>query len=239
MDKLEKTQNFLESSFKTFNRKYFKNKLEEIPMRWHDKSYSSFMYNIKLYSISPKKILIRNNVKTFEEFRNTLVHEMLHYYVDCHLLNITNDKWYNFLQACAKKGKPSKSDIINLLGEPHGTLWLTQAKKLNSKFKELNIGAYQNDTEYDSSVSKKLHLLLEEEGRKKSYVCLSESRYKELLKSLGSKGETSWYELEVNYDNLTFNLKETKEGTRFKREYVKYLKNNGIISGKLKYLGSK
>ena len=232
-------ESFLHANFDNFNEKYFSNKLKEIPIHWWNKEHSTFQYSIKIREIIPNKIFVSNNVKSFSEFRNVLVHEMLHYYVDCFIIKPTNEQWVTFLKSCIKKGKASQTDMRKLMGEPHGILWLSYAKKLNSKYKELNITAYQRDTKYESSKSKKLHLLLEEQGRKKHYFCLSELRFKNLLKTLSKKGKSSWYELKVNHDNLAYNLKETPEGSRFKREYINYLKSIGALSGELKYLGSK
>lgn len=230
---------FLKYNFDNFNKKYFNNKLKEIPLHWWSKEHSVFQYSIKPKEVLPNKIFISNNIKTFTDFRNALVHEMIHYYVDCYLVSISDIQWIVFLKSCIAKGKASQSDIKKLMGEPHGTLWLSYAKKLNSKYKELNITAYQKDTKYEYSKSKKLHLVLEEVGRKKNYFCLSESRFKTLINSLSKKGNSSWYELKINHNNLVYNLKETPEGKRFKREYINYLKSIEAFSGELRYLGNK
>lgn len=143
-NQIELTEDFLEEAFKKFNAKYFDNKLDPIPLEID----SSIEENGKfVYTINPstksfvKDRIVMNPVtgESFARFRNTLVHEMLHYYV--HIYNPLPDEVWN--QAIFNFFRGKRRKALSLLESTpatcHGGLWLKLAKELNKKYKELAI----------------------------------------------------------------------------------------------------
>ena len=146
--KIELTSDFLNEAFDKFNSKYFDNKLAKLKVTLEDDLASKkgnvgeFVYSIDFSSraFKPWGIKIDKSCESsLAEFRNTLVHEMLHYYVHCYT-EIPEEDW-QAAYFCYCRG--NKRKYKSLLGcsdaTCHGGVWLKMAKQLNSKFKELAI----------------------------------------------------------------------------------------------------
>ena len=95
---IELTQEFLENAYKKFNAKYFNNALPNIPLfiAKGEDQVGAFKYSIDWANkrINPINITVDPNLNvSFSAFRNTLVHEMLHFYVDCFVNHFSSDVW--------------------------------------------------------------------------------------------------------------------------------------------------
>lgn len=241
---IEYTSSFLNKWFKDFNKKYFNNKLKVIPTNWGNKKGSYFTYSINMQQrkIAPVKISIRKTISTFEDLRNNLVHEMLHYYVDCHLINPDKYNWIEYVRIYKNSGR---SKAINyLLGEPHGSMWQEQARTLNSTYKELDICSFADDTSKNLSKlkkdAKKLHLICEiiYENKKSSgksrYYFVSQQRYNKIINSLKNKKQKDsysvFYEHSIDTRKLVSSLKETPDGYHLKTSSLKYYENLKVIN---------
>lgn len=136
---------FCEKAFDKFNQKYFDGKLEKLPFELKSMGdidgQFGFAVNYRDKKFEPR--VIRINTKdnwTLSTFRNTLVHEMLHYYVHCYNNGLTDEDWqlafYNFI-----RGKKRKANSILEVSDAtcHGGIWLKSAKELNKKYPELSI----------------------------------------------------------------------------------------------------
>ena len=142
---IELTQDFLESAYKKFNTKYFNNALPDIPLfiAKGDDQVGAFKYSIDWGNkrITPIDITVDPKLnKSLSAFRNTLVHEMLHFYVDCFVNHFSSDIWANALFLYLR-GKTSKWKSLLKCSDAqaHGGEWLRLAKKLNNKYPELGI----------------------------------------------------------------------------------------------------
>lgn len=143
--------------FDEFNTKYFNNKLEKIPviitipeendkLNLNDigKTIASIYYTHR--SIITKEILLnKNKIYSFEEFRDALVHEMIHYYVNVYFPPKEN-QWNMVLKTYTLdelKITKNSIDTFNILGlndnKNHKGQWKYMADKLNKDFPELKI----------------------------------------------------------------------------------------------------
>ena len=245
-ENVEYNEQFIKYWFDKFNKKYFKNQLKEIPLSWCNKTKSTFFCcaNVELKKIQPIRItLSKKNITDFNSFRNHLVHEMVHYYVNCYLLEPNKYTWMEFVRIYKNKGK--EKAYRYLLGEHHNSMWLSQASTLNKKFKELDITAFQHDSVRNREDSN-LHLIEKvtydnEKSRGKSrYYCLSDSRLKKLKRSfkhIKNTPRNDYYEVEVYRDKLTHSIHETKEGYYLLNKYIYYLEKQNAL-GFAKFLGS-
>ena len=146
--KIELTSDFLNEAFDKFNSKYFDNKLAKLKVTLEDDLASKkgnvgeFVYTIDFSSrtFKPWEIKIDKSCESsLAEFRNTLVHEMLHYYVHCYT-EIPEEDWQDaYFYYCRGNKRKYKSLLGCSDATCHGGVWLKMAKQLNSKFKELAI----------------------------------------------------------------------------------------------------
>ena len=142
---LEIDEEFCQKAFDKFNTKYFEGKLAKLPFEIKNIpgvcgqfSFSSDFGNKKFI---PKCIRINtNNEWTLSSFRDTLVHEMLHYYVDCYDNDLTEDDWREALFYFLRNNKRKARSILGISDATcHGGKWLKLAKELNKKYPELSI----------------------------------------------------------------------------------------------------
>lgn len=146
--KIELTSDFLNDAFDKFNSKYFDNKLAKLKVTLEDDLSSKkgnvgeFVYSIDFSNrtFKPWEIKIDQSCQSsLAEFRNTLVHEMLHYYVHCYT-EIPEEDWQEaYFYYCRGNKRKYKSLLGCSDATCHGGVWLKMAKQLNSKFKELAI----------------------------------------------------------------------------------------------------
>ena len=143
--KIELTPDFLSDAFDKFNAKYFDNKLEKIKVTLENDmngNIGQFVYSIDFSNrtFKPWGIKIDKYCQTsLAEFRNTLVHEMLHYYVHCYT-EIPEEDWQEaYFYYCRGNKRKYKSLLGCSDATCHNGVWLKMAKQLNSKFKELAI----------------------------------------------------------------------------------------------------
>ncbi len=143
--KIELTPDFLSDAFDKFNSKYFDNKLEKIKVTLENDmngNIGQFVYSIDFSNrtFKPWGIKIDKYCQTsLAEFRNTLVHEMLHYYVHCYT-EIPEEDWQEaYFYYCRDNKRKYKSLLGCSDATCHNGVWLKMAKQLNSKFKELAI----------------------------------------------------------------------------------------------------
>lgn len=143
--KIELTSDFMNDAFDKFNAKYFDNKLAKIKVTLDDDmkgNVGQFVYSIDFSNrtFKPWGIKIDKYCQSsLAEFRNTLVHEMLHYYVHCYT-EIPEEDWEEaYFYYCRGKKRKYKSLLGCSDATCHNGVWLKMAKQLNSKFKELAI----------------------------------------------------------------------------------------------------
>lgn len=143
--KIELTNEFVNQAFDKFNAKYFDNKLDKLNVKLEQlkNDMGRFVYsvNFSAQKFVPTGILIDPNCNvSLAEFRNTLVHEMLHYYVHCYDNGLTEDDWYEAYNYCCRGKRRKWLSILNCSDATcHNGIWLKKAKELNKKFKELGI----------------------------------------------------------------------------------------------------
>lgn len=143
--KIELTPEFLSDAFDKFNAKYFDNKLAKIKVTLENDmngNIGQFVYSIDFSgrTFKPWGIKIDKYCQSsLAEFRNTLVHEMLHYYVHCYT-EIPEEDWQEaYFYYCRGNKRKYKSLLGCSDATCHNGVWLKMAKQLNSKFKELAI----------------------------------------------------------------------------------------------------
>ena len=159
-NRIEIDQEFVEKAFNKFNQKYFNGVLVPIPIHIasSDKAAGCFASSTDLQNkkIIPKYIQLNPkdcNI-SFSSFRNTFVHEMLHYYVHCYMPldpnpEINENIWNEALNAArlATFGLFNRNKHLNKVKKllelsdvySHSKRWLKLAKQLNSKYPELTI----------------------------------------------------------------------------------------------------
>ncbi len=116
-DRIQLTQDFLEMTFEHYNAIYFDGILPRIPLR--AKIFSG--NDLGLFSEAGPSISIADGEWIYQTYRNTMVHEMCHYYV-----YLTGGTWG--------------------MGDGHGKDWLAIVKKLNDNYPELDISMYGDET---------------------------------------------------------------------------------------------
>ena len=142
---IEIDEEFCQKAFDKFNTKYFEGKLAKIPFECKPLPGLCGQFNYST-NFSNKKFIplnIRVNTDqewTFSSFRDTLVHEMLHYYVDCYDNGLTDEDWREALFYFLRSNKRKARSILNTSDAAcHGGNWLKFAKELNKKYPELCI----------------------------------------------------------------------------------------------------
>lgn len=134
-------EDFIKKYWSEFNEKYFDGELSEIPLIWKNSKnvngFSSWIFDAFNIKIKATKITLNPiTLDTFEKFKNTLVHEMIHQYV---YQTITTDmiKRANvYGKALSTKWKKYLS-LTDLTA--HSGLWKQKAEKLNSLDSTLKI----------------------------------------------------------------------------------------------------
>lgn len=143
--KIELTNEFVNQAFDKFNAKYFDNKLDKLNVKIESikNCMGKFIYSVNFSSqkFVPTEILIDPSCNaSLAEFRNTLVHEMLHYYVHCYDNGLTEDDWYEAYQYFCRGKRRKWLSILDCSDATcHNGIWLKKAKELNKKYKELGI----------------------------------------------------------------------------------------------------
>lgn len=143
---IEIDNEFCEKAFDKFNQKYFEGKLAKIP--FEIKSIGGgiegqFVCSVNFRDKKFDPICIKINKKddwTLSTFRNTLVHEMLHYYVHCYNNGLTEQDWQSAYFYYIRGKKRKANSILEVSDATcHGGIWLKLAKTLNKKYPELCI----------------------------------------------------------------------------------------------------
>lgn len=142
---IEIDNDFCEKAFDKFNQKYFEGKLAKIPFEIKNipgcEGQFSFSVNYREKKFIPNCIRMTNkDTWTLSSFRNTLVHEMLHYYVDCYDNGLTDEDWNSSIYYFLRGNKRKARSIIGTSDAAcHSGNWLKFAKELNKKYPELCI----------------------------------------------------------------------------------------------------
>ena len=223
--KIELTNEFVNQAFDKFNAKYFDNKLDKLPVRIQElkNDMGRFVYsaNFSAQKFDASEILIDPSCGvSFAEFRNTLVHEMLHYYVHCYDNGLTENDWYEAYSYCCRGKRRKWLSILDCTDATcHNGNWLKKAKELNKKFKELGITRNEyisKNAEQDKmAVINKLkdafivESLYQYEGwhgkMKKYYVyCIMNRKDFENLLNICKEGH---FEYDVNDYQLQYNMR--------------------------------
>lgn len=143
--KIELTNEFVNQAFDKFNAKYFDNKLDKLPVKIEPikgcAGKFNYSVNFSAQKFEASHILIDPNCDvSLAEFRNTLVHEMLHYYVHCYDNGLSENDWYDaYHYYCRGKRRKWLSILDCSDATCHNGIWLKKAKELNKKYKELGI----------------------------------------------------------------------------------------------------
>lgn len=233
----ELTEDKLKMYFYIFNDKYFNNKLKSIPLYCVNVNTAS---NRNELGDLQTKIDLNNNkiinycininvdrIKDFSTFRNALVHEMIHYYVNVYYPP-TKDMWsevHTFIRKQNSNENYIKSKINDILKQDedhlHQGKWLEMATKLNDEFKELNITEITEginiDPDYIKNYINTYKLLWH--NKEELYIFNKDNNnYKNILITLqkgSSKNkdfEGDWYELKINADLTLFDNFIVKTG---------------------------
>ena len=142
---IEIDNEFCEKAFDKFNTKYFEGKLAKLPIELKSIPGISGQFGSSTDFTNKKFIphTIRINKDrewTYSSFRDTLVHEMLHYYVDCYDNGLTDEDWQSALFYFLRGNKRKARSILGTSDAAcHSGNWLKFAKELNKKYPELSI----------------------------------------------------------------------------------------------------
>lgn len=231
----ELNEESLKKYFNLFNEKYFNNELPPIELKLTTikdakNKYAigdmNFEINTELNKIKPLNIIINNNrIHVFNGFRNTLVHEMIHYWV---ILNFPpNELLWKIFHKFEKEStitnpfeyRNKMYEILHLSKDKsHEGKWQEMADKLNNKFKELNVTIKGNgDEPLEKGFLEKylnthtLFLQKKYDGNKCIHIVYTDSsKYKEIMEAI-KLGESSykekegkWYKLNVDSDEVKF-----------------------------------
>ena len=240
-----RSESFLRNYFNIFNKKYFNNVLRKVDLEWNDthKSFFSYQASVEHKKIVPVKISI-SYTDDFNKFRNSLVHEMLHYYVNCCIMEFSLSDWISFVNICKNQNYDKAIEVM--LGSKHNSTWLYIARELNSEHKELSIKPFISET----SNVEDLHLIKTVEFQDKNsrgkvnYICLPTDRFNKLKSRFNGNQvdfpRTDFFEFEINKDNIDMScISETKGSSLLRKEFIKFLEESETINNnKIKYLGS-
>lgn len=261
---IEYTSSFIKTWFDKFNQKYFDNKLNNINTNWDNSidCNGCFVFSIDVFlkEITPLSIKLKpKNISSFDSFRNVLVHEMLHYYVDCFDSDLSDNDWLKAVQIKMTKGEQDKEflDTLRLSSNKcHEGNWLKLANNLNSKYKELSISAFgDRDIGLSSSDTidyKNIHLMYvryvdkEREKTLEKYKGYTKEKYNDVIKHIKeyknsgkkSKIEYYFYDLEIDRNKLKVSgFSENLGNESFKEDYINYLKSSGVVKKGITLLG--
>ena len=235
--------------FDEFNTKYFNNKLEKIPviitapeendkLNLNDigKTIANIYYTYR--SIVTEEILLnKNKIYSFEEFRDALVHEMIHYYVNVYYPPKPSN-WVNVQNQYTEEELKNPKNLISIFttleiidNQNHEGHWNDMANKLNDDFTELNIidSKKQVSPEYIKNyISKHTIYTIND----KLFVLKNGSDHYNNMKTLIDNGTTKIDWCAGNLYELVFEPSQI-EGFDFFMVYKNHLKEN-IYNVKLK-----
>lgn len=240
------TSEFLNQKFNEYNEKYFNGSLEKIPLRWKTMKskngyfkhgFNIFSQKIIFYEIA----LNKNTLTTIENFRNTFVHEMLHYYVNA---NVTEDQ-INYANSVGKCGSRSWNNAMEW-GDTacHEGTWKRLATELNRKYKELNIlrmggnDSLENRTSTGRikkqaiNVANSGHILIHRQFNHEFFTFVNDETYKQLLKDIKENKTTGdWYEYKFDSKKIAeYGVKLCSSINKgYKKSYFTMLCKEGVI----------
>lgn len=151
----DKTPEEYKKYYILFNKKYFNNELPEIPIenvtfKEADNptniGYSIFNINLNKQCLDKFSIKINKDyISNFDEFRNVLVHEMIHIYtyINVNIPSINWNKAFNYVKECNdNKNFVNDYTLKNILGidneSSHKGKWKEKADYLNKNFPEFD-----------------------------------------------------------------------------------------------------
>ncbi len=227
----ELTEDKLKMYFYIFNDKYFNNKLKSIDLNlvnFSNANRDSIGFTNTTLDFEHEKLMCNSininvdRIRTFKGFRDTLVHEMLHYYIysnyqpDSSLWKKVKTK-YNTKLKNHTLTDIDKMDIMSILkideeSAHNDNIWKTMIAKLKHDFNELNnLDRYNNsddiplDTDYiDNFIKNNTVFLCKINNNLTVYVYENNSEnYKNII-SLLKNGQTTdecfcgeWYKLKI------------------------------------------
>lgn len=147
-EEFEKNNEALKKYFNEFNDTYFEGKLQPISLGWFKgtRVHGYFRPRPNVYESKVEGVEIKLNINacgTFAAFRNTFVHEMLHYYRDC-VVGFTEAEWDAARRALSYRAITRYRQILNNTAETaHTGIWKKLADEMSLKYPELgNIERY-------------------------------------------------------------------------------------------------
>lgn len=213
--------------FDEFNKKYFNNELDKPKLVIIDDPSVSYIGNhsfiinpIKECIVCNELVINKAKIQIIDDFRNALVHEMIHNYVNLKeqpkqaqwdLLNtqFTSEELYD------TKNKKEIYDILNVTeNQNHEGLWKKMANDLNIKNDELNIEEYKGHFIIDEDyINKYIDKFAVYYVNQSLFVLDKTDPYFTKCNELIKKGtckipmyEGDWYELELTKDPYLFGL---------------------------------
>lgn len=244
---IEYTTEFLEDQFDLFNDRYFLNKLPKIPLKWRStKRYGACYWNYRDGKINVPYISISRHINNYKEFRDTLVHEMCHAFVD---LSITPSK----LESINNKYSPMSTMWKKELGLTDDTChsgdWKRLIEHLNNKFPELRLkrmgsSNYEDRDEKGNFTKEAIdrissgHLLIRNTDGKKKLKFVNEEVYQKILKCI-KDGITAfpwggiWTELSFIPEKVAEVLNKPDDSITnyYRSRILKQLKEMNAITG--------
>lgn len=248
---IEYTTEYCEKKFKEFNKKYFGGKLKTVPVYWVRTSGKNgcckASFDIVKQQVVTKCIeLSSNKLETYEAFRNTFVHEMIHYWVN----STISKEQINEANHAGKCGSRAWRKAM-FWGDTlcHEGRWRQKAQEINAEFKELNILRMDGNSSLANRTAtgriKKsalteangLHALINTNGSRRFFTVVNDETYKSLLKKI-KEGDKTWpYDgewAEYTFDPKKFAELGVKTCTRvtqgFKMKYFDMLVREGAIN---------
>lgn len=147
-EEFDKNDEALKKYFNLFNEKYFHGDLKPISLSWFKgtRVHGYFRPKSNLVEKRIDAVEIKLNINacgTFAAFRNTFVHEMLHYYRDC-VVGFTDEEWEAAKRALSYRDITRYRRILNHTDETcHTGIWKEMADKMSIEYPELgNIERY-------------------------------------------------------------------------------------------------
>lgn len=236
----DKDNESLKYYFNKFNDTYFDGKLAPIPLEWASmtNTFGFFkhrpdMQNRKIVPICIK--LNKNACGNYADFRNTFVHEMLHYYVDCYI-GLPEENWNAAIIAAKFHDKARLNRALRCTAELcHEFDWKRLAIELSEKYPELgNIERYvvkNNETgigQYDKQYigqwcMKNVILRRTNLNGARAYIIVSKNNKDYLtLQNALAKGSSPWYRYIGKWERIWPTLDPAKfELYRVSRDFTR------------------
>lgn len=143
--KIELNDSFIYEAYKKFNAMYFNNKLPDINLKLEESNDTDgvFVFTIDWTNRKFNPLYIKLNpgiANSYSNFRSTLVHEMLHFYVHCFVDELTEEEWREAAFYYIRRKINKAFSILKCSDSTsHSGNWLKLAKQLNAKFPGLGI----------------------------------------------------------------------------------------------------